>query len=376
MTGASGGAAARQARLRGALTAEQLGARGLEHMARNPSCELLKGLTIAGISPATVVEAVYGDPSREGQSPFALTAGTRFEAQLFDSGAARLLELYRGRGRLGVTECCVVSVPDAGPGTTAADMARRRTLTNRLLRMKLDGDLATPNLIIKPRLTVRLLGLDFNIEPDALVAADADPFYTLIEVKSYPDRDGKTDAADVRSACRQAAAGVIGLRNAAEALGGTNTETLVPSRGDLVLRTPGSYRPTLRAMALRGEVDSLVRALAEAPRDLGELELLVATIGSEGTLDDRSILEQLPNNYRESCREFCALATRCKERALAQGDPVLLGSRAREEFAAAGSLARAVELLEGRGSPPRTPAERALQTRLREEYGELRRAIS
>jgi hypothetical protein len=372
----TGTAAARQARLRGALAAEQLGSRGLEHMARNPSCGLLKGLTVAGVSPATVVEAVYGDPPREGQSPFALTAGNRFETQLFDSGAARLLELYRTRSRLGVTECRVVSVPDAAPGTTAAAMARRQTLTARLLRQKLDGDPTAPNLIIKPRLTVSLLGLDFNIEPDALVAADADPFYTPIEVKSYPDREGKTDAADVRSACRQAAVAVIGLRAAAARLGATAPDTLVPSRGDLVLRTPGSYRPTLRPMALRGEVDSLVRALAEAPRDLGELELLVAAIGPDATLDDRTVLEQLPNNYRESCREFCALAPRCKERAVATGDPILLGKRAREEFAAAGSLARVIELLEGRGAPPRTPAEQALQARLQEEYGELRRATS
>jgi hypothetical protein len=58
-------AAERQARLRGALDAEQLGARGLERMARNPSCRLLKALTVAGLSPATVVEQVYGEPARE-----------------------------------------------------------------------------------------------------------------------------------------------------------------------------------------------------------------------------------------------------------------------------------------------------------------------
>ena len=51
-------------------------------MARNPSCGLLKGLNIAGVSPVTVVEAVYGDAPREGQSPFALAAGNRFESQL------------------------------------------------------------------------------------------------------------------------------------------------------------------------------------------------------------------------------------------------------------------------------------------------------
>src|SRR5262245_27176621 len=63
---------ARQARLRGALNSEQLGARGIERMARNPACKLLKALTIAGVSPSTVASAVYGDAAREGQSPFAL----------------------------------------------------------------------------------------------------------------------------------------------------------------------------------------------------------------------------------------------------------------------------------------------------------------
>jgi len=78
-------------------------------------------------------------------------------------------------------------------------------------------------------------------------------------------------------------------------------------------------------MRLTGEVDSLVRAVAEAPHDLTELEMLVAAIGPDATFDDQSILEQLPNNYLENCREFCALAGRCKERAVAIGDPILLG---------------------------------------------------
>ena len=50
-------------------------------------------------------------------------------------------------------------------------------------------------------------------------------------------------------------------------------------------------------------------------------------------------------------------------------------SRLREESAAAGSLGRVIDLLERRGAPPRTAAERALQQRLTEEYGELRRAV-
>jgi hypothetical protein len=370
-----GSAADRQAQLRGELKAEQLGARGLERMARNPACGLLKALTVAGVSPATVVTDVYKEASREGQSPFALNAGNQFEEGLFESGAARLLNLYRTSGRLGLTECKVVSVPDLAPGATRAAMDRRQTVSTRLLSMKLAGDPAAPNIILKPRLTVMLLGLVFNIEPDALVAADADAFYTPVEIKSYPDRAGKTDPIDIRGACRQAGVAIVALRAAAGRLGAPTPQDLIPARGDLVLRQPGSNFPTLRPMTLQGEVDSLERALTEAPRDLGETEALLESVSPTAALDSAAVLDTLPNNYRDNCREFCALARRCKQRALAQGDPVVLGGRAREEFAAAGSLERVFELLDGRGFPPRSRAEQVLQQRLQEEYRELEKAV-
>ncbi len=54
------------ARLRGALPPEEPGARGLERMARNPSCKELKALTMVGITPATAASEIYGEPAREG----------------------------------------------------------------------------------------------------------------------------------------------------------------------------------------------------------------------------------------------------------------------------------------------------------------------
>src|SRR5207244_3916608 len=108
--------------------------------------------------------------------------------------------------------------------------------------------------------------------------------------------------------------------------------SLVPSNGDLVLRIPGSYNARLTAMALRGEVASVERAIDEAPRNLGELERLLAEIGAGATLSDPSVLDRIPNRYLESCREHCAIAERCKQQALASGDPGLLGNAAREEL--------------------------------------------
>lgn len=364
----------RLARLRGSLATEEPGARGLERIARNPACQRLRALTMVGITPATAVAKVYGETPREGQSPFALAAGNRFERQLFEGGAARLLELYRKAGRLGPTEGKVVIVPDEISGAGPAAMARRRALTEHFLRLRLAGDPSAPNIIVKPRLSVHLLGVDHDIEPDVLVVADGDPFYRPGEVKSYPDRAGKTDLADVRSACRQAAVAIVGLRQALVRAGVIDSEPLAPALGDLILRVPGSYQPTLRAMTIRGEVYSVERAINEAPRDLDELEMLLATIAPNATLDDPVVLDAIPNHYIETCREHCALADHCKQQAVARGDPALLGSYAREELAAAGSISRTLELLDG-GSP-RTPQEHLLQLRLRDALREYELAVS
>src|SRR5436190_816357 len=107
--------------------------RGIERAARNPACQVLRALLMAGISPATASAKVYGEVPREGQSPFALAAGNRFEALLTANGAARLLALYRDAGRLEQAECTVVAIPDLAPGGGAAVMTRRLRLTARYL---------------------------------------------------------------------------------------------------------------------------------------------------------------------------------------------------------------------------------------------------
>lgn len=95
---------ARLARLRGSLLPEEPGARGLERVALNAGCQRLRALTMIGVTPATAMKTVYKEPHREGQSPFALAAGNRFERALFENGAAGLLDLYRTAGRLTTAE--------------------------------------------------------------------------------------------------------------------------------------------------------------------------------------------------------------------------------------------------------------------------------
>jgi hypothetical protein len=356
----------RTQRLRGSLAAEEPGARGLERVARNPGCERLRSLTIANIKPATAVEKVYGEVPEEGQSPFALSAGNLFEELLYENGAQRLLELYRRQGRLGPSDTKVVIVPDHAPGTRAEDMARREALTRRILRMKLGGDRRAPNVVVKPRLAVRLVGEDHFIEPDAIVAADDDPFYRPVEIKSYADRRGKTEQSDLRSGLRQAAVAAVALRQFRERLGAGHldgrVERFVPAICDLVLKRPGSFGATLNANTIEGEVASIERAIDESPRNLAELEALLEAIGPGASLDDPEVLNAVPHRYEPGCKEHCAMHRICKAQAMREGDPVVLGERAQEELAPAGSLGRVYELLGG--AEPRTPEEAELQRRL------------
>jgi len=363
----------RVSRLRGSREAEEPGARGIERVARNPECLRLRAVTIAGITPATAATAILGMPDREGQSPFALTLGQRFERRLIENGAANLLSLYRDRGRLTVTDAKIVNVDDLAPGSALRARRQRETETRRILQAKLHGDPSAPNVVIKPRLAVRLVDVPHPIEPDYLVASDGDRFYRVGELKSYADRDGKTEPADIRGACRQAAVGVIALRQALAAFGVPDPEHLTGAGCDLVLRAPGSFTPTLRVMTIFGEVASLERALSEAPRNLDELE---AMLPPGAALSDAGVLAAVPNNYRPGCKEHCAMWQHCREQALATGHPVVLGDQAAEQLATAGSIARALDLLNGVGLPPRTPAEAMLAAQLREADTILQRAVA
>lgn len=358
-------------RLRGAHTAEEPGARGIERVARNPDCLRLRALTIAGFTPASAA-AILGVPSHEGQSPFALAMGQRFEKRMLENGAANLFALYREEGLLSVHEAKFAAIDDLAPGTSSRALQKRATETRRLLDAKRRGDANAPNIIVKPRLSVDLVGVPHAIEPDYLIAADADVFYRVGELKSYPDRGGKTDPADIRSACRQAAVGVIGLRQSLSKLGVNNPAAFAAAGADLVLRVTGLFMPTLSRMAIEGEVDSVERAISEAPTSLQELEALLPP---QASFEDAATIAAVPNNYRPSCKEHCAMWEHCRAQALEQRQPVVLGDQAAEVLAPAGSIDRALELMRGQGQPSRNSAEAALAEELRVASETLRRAV-
>lgn len=352
---------ARLARLRGDLKPVEVGARAIEAVARNPACLRLRTIVIAGLTPGLVAQKVFGQP-RDAMSPFALIANQRFQSQLLRNAGASILTVYRERGRLAQAEAKIASVADQAPGKSVLARYRREHETRRLVDLKRRGDPAAPNLILNPRLSLEIVGVTHAVEVAYLVAGDNEDMYRVGVIKSYADRGGKTDPADLRSACREAGVGSLALSQLLARLG--DDPARAGDRIDLVLKAPGSSSPRLFAgQRVEAEMSSLQRALDTAPVDLDDVERLLP---EGGVLADAAVLDAIPNNFRSSCKEHCALTSRCRAQAQAQGAPVTLGDKAAEQLAAAGSVVRALALMQGRGRPPDNPAEAVLARQLRE----------
>lgn len=351
---------ARLARLRGGLDAVEVGARGIESVARNAGCTRLRAIIVAGLTPSQVIKIIFqGDP--DAMSPFAMVVSQNYERRLLGSSGASLLTAYREKGILAQGEVKIADVAQIADGDSPAARGRRVLETQRLLDLKLSGDARAPNLILNPRLPLELVGVTHAVELAYLVASDAEPFYRVGVIKSYADRGGKTDTTDIRAACREAAVGTLCLQQYIASRGGA--AALAGDRIDMVLRAPGSFQPRLfPAMRAQSELASLVRALSTAPADLDEIERILP---AGATLADAGMIERLPNNYRSACKEHCALWERCRAQALAAGQPIILGDLAAEQLAAAGSISRAIDLLDGRGRPPDNEAESTLAADLR-----------
>lgn len=350
----------RLARLRGGIPAVEVGARGIESVARNAGCIRLRAIVITGLTPTEIIKHVFNSEP-DIMSPFAMTLSQAYERRLLENGGASLLTAYREKGHLAPSEVKVSSVADLAPGAGVLARQRREMETRRLLDMKHAGSPLAPNLILNPRLPLELVGVTHAIELDYMVASDAERSYRVGVIKSYADRGGKTDKADIRAACREAAVGTLALRQHLESRG--QDHNLAGDRIDMILRAPGSFVPRLFAsMRAEAELASLMRALSAAPADLYEIEQLVPP---GATFSSPDVIEQIPNNYRSNCKEHCALWERCRAQALIAGQPIILGDAAAEQLAAAGSITRALDLLDGRGRPPDNRAEAALAADLR-----------
>jgi hypothetical protein len=192
---------------------------------------------------------------------------------------------------------------------------------------------------------------------DVLVIRSEEERPTLVtgEVKTYPDRGGYTEGAQLAQARAQAGIYAHGLALVVDELELTNRIT-TSDQGFLVLGRPGSNFPSVRAY------EDLHYQRRRAERGFARLRAVAERYGGNDRPDEAAVAIA-PTAYCEACVTFCDLAPRCHDRALEVGDPAALGDDVARLLGEV-TLFRAIELLGG--APPHKPAERDLLRRYEE----------
>jgi ferredoxin len=185
-----------------------------------------------------------------------------------------------------------------------------------------------------------------------VICHDTEPRTLVVgEIKTYPDRGGYTDPAELGTARAQAGVYVHGLVLVLQELG-VSERFRVSREGFLVLTRPGSNRPSVRA----GE-----DLRYQAERAKRGFDLLRSAAASLPTGEGRPNWEDVSRaecHYCEACVSFCDRASVCRSRALEEGRGSVLGDDV-ERFLGSVTLTRALALLDGAESTSKAEADLA-----------------
>lgn len=336
-----------------------------EQWAKNPLCSANAISAVHNVRMSEVAKR-EGAPVTFGQSPFALARGRTFERSLFrDSAKSMLAALHKARvlpeDRVGFLDFRLRMNGGKHPTLDAAMQATREFFARAAAARSRAELNALPAVLAGP--VVRIPG--GLMLPEAILVIDvmavqvSDDSVRLVvgEVKTYPDRGGFTDSAELATARAQAGVYVHGLRLVLEELDLTK-RLPVCNEGFLVLTRPGFSRPSVRA----GE--SLEYQAQRAERGFARLRAVAAELG--GSTDPDVVIPRIqsaPTSYCEACLSFCDRAPICHRSALDSGDSTVLGDEV-AHFLGAISLKRAVELMSG--AAPANEAETDLIARIAE----------
>jgi hypothetical protein len=320
---------------------------------KNPGCEANVISAVAGVPMNDVALAEGLDPTM-GQSPFALARGQAFERRVFDEGAARLIEALIKEGVLPAGASGLLDLRLTQTGGKLRSRAAAVERTTKLLQEAAaagPAGLARKLPCVVAGATLEIPGQpvmlpDGRVSIDALVlrpAPEGERIELVIgEIKSYPDRGGYTEAADLATTRAQAGVYLHALRLVIDDLG--LEDALTTSKlGFIVLTRAGTNEPSVRAkedlefQARRAERGfRRMRAAAEAiqPFDPEDQQAGIAHVVAATT------------DFHPDCLSFCDRAAGCRARAEADGRPSVLGDDV-ADFLGAVPLPRAIALLEG-----------------------------
>jgi hypothetical protein len=332
-----------------------------EQWARNPACQANTLSAVHGI-PMVDVARAEGTRVTMGQSPFAVARGQTFERGLFRAGAEQLRKALVEAEVLDATARGFADFRTRQNSGRLADIDEALDQTATLLTAMANTKGRDMNPSIVAAATIRIP--ERVMLPEAILIIDVlvvrwnakakRPELVVGEVKTYPDRGGHTDSAELATARAQAGVYIHGLDVTLAAMGLAGQFTVSRS-GFLVLSRPGSNFPSIRAN------EDLRYQAMRAQRGFAQLERAAnAMFDQHGTANIDTVL-LAPTAYASACLAFCDRVSTCFKRAMDEGSATILGEDV-ARFLGSVSLTRAMELLDG--DKPRTPAEHEIEKQL------------
>jgi hypothetical protein len=327
-------------------------------------------LDAAGADKAAIaIHVGFPQPYGASQSPFALTRGAIFEAQVKSAGGADLIRLLRDMLGLDLPE---VSYHDLGTvgGNASREVRYRRTRALLLRAATHPGDAGT--LYDHPMLRLRVAGHLAYLEPD-VVAFQVGGKFHVVEVKSFAVIDGQADEESVAAAAMQAAVYILALQDLLTAE--SRPADAVSDQAILVTPYNFSSQATATLIDVRKQVAVLRRQLArmtcvdvlldELPAGL-TFDLVPEPDGSGFSRPPAELAEALtavPARYQPRCLRTCEMAAFCRDEARAAGAIAVLGSVARDDLGSPDSIHTALALADGNREPSadQTDITRALR---------------
>jgi hypothetical protein len=351
---------------RGDFPRQPLNARRVAGALEAPGCQRRTVLDAAAVNLDKLGSLISGTP-RDRQSPFALSHGNQFEAQVVDNAMADIVALARRHLNLRIPE-----VRESDLSTAALGMAypgivgiRMNELRVRETRIKAEQMLTDP---IQARNLIRhaMTRLDFGgetvyLEQDVLAFA-VDGRIHVVEIKSFPRIDGRADPAKASATVRQTAVYVLSLQQLMIEIGAP--PDVVSTTTMIVLPENLFFRPTAVTIDIDMYVRRLRRQLASVPRAADILDAVPpgtrlpahpaagAAAGemAAAATAARDALAHLPTRFIDGCVS-CPLFRHCRAEAELHRSTARLGSAVAGDCGNVTDIAVALDLAEGRRAP-------------------------
>jgi hypothetical protein len=170
-------------------------------------------------------------------------------------------------------------------------------------------------LFLQPTFQLEINGFFHHIRPD-FVWFDKNVWH-LGEIKVYLDRDGETSGIQVASTVKQAAVGILAMRQTFDAYGCNFSEMGISEEVDIVFRKHGSLKASVTRLNAKAELEALSQGIQQAHEVVKDLSSLYSS------LDEASIVESIPNHYTSTCAIKCPYHEVCNKQKTVEADRIL-----------------------------------------------------